>query len=142
MFSLFNLIAILLGLAVVLTYSILLFKQQKKLAEKKTCFLLARKELQQLKNRGETLINELESVKPEFRKYQWDLKLLRMQLNELREDIRIIIRNIRHDRDGILGETTGGLSRVVERREAILKDKLGEYSNHKAICIGKQHELD
>ena len=138
----FSLVAIIIGLGVVLTYAILFLGQQRKLSEKKAILLMHRKDLEQLNNRNEYVINELLRIKPEYKKKHWDLKLMRLELNDIREDIRTVIHNIRHDSDGNPDGASAGLGRVVARRKEMLKAKLEEYKNRKAICLGRQQVVE
>jgi len=69
------------------------------------------------------------------------LKLLRLELGEVRDDIRDNIENIRKDREGFQDVTGGGPNRVVERRKKMLQEVLEDYQGRKSICLERQQIL-
>ncbi len=133
-----TLICILLFLGIILIYAILFLRQQRKLSEIRAILLIRRKEVEQLKQRSSIIVMELSRIKPEYKKNLWNLKLLRIEQGELRDDIRIDIDNIRKDSDGFPDGTAGSLGRVVARRKEILQEKLEDYNNRKIICLDRQ----
>lgn len=138
MFTPVTLICILLFLGIILVYAILFLRQQRKLSEFRAILLIRRKEVEQLKQRKSIIIMELSRIKPEYKKNLWNLKLLRIEQGELRDDIRIDIDNIRKDSNGFPDGTAGSLGRVVARRKEILKEKLEDYNNRRVICLDRQ----
>ena len=134
MFSPLIVILLLIVSAVILTYAILFYRQQKKLSEKKARLLMSRKEAERLIQRNEIVRADLARAKPEYKKHDWEHKLLRMELREAREDIRDSIAVIRKEGGG----SEGGTGRILTRRKELLKSKLEEYKNQKTICLERR----